>query len=174
MITRINAKAEKALREALHSVTHLEKDQIPPSLAALDGQERAEAGALAIMITGYVLVNACGAQWPVQSSVQRIARTLATKTTTAERLGLDPDEIYAYLWRTVFGPESLEDVIPDEPAFTRFPVVVAGEALAVYTPKGVDMWDFLDQVELGIEEASALEARVLPGAVMRAYMTKPE
>lgn len=169
MTTQINAKVEKALREALHSVTHIEAGEVPPSLAALDDQERAAAVGLALVITGYVIVEACGAQWPVQSSVRRIAGALARGTSNAERLNLDADEIYAYLWRTVFGSEQLEDVIPDEPAFTRLPIVVAGEALAVYSPKDMGVWDYLDRVEAGIEAASALDPVVLPGAVMRAY-----
>lgn len=173
MDVSINAKVEKALREALHDLVRIDAEQIPPSLAALDDRGRTEVGGLALTVTGYVVIDVCGAQWPVQSSVERIARTLATKTTTAKRLGLAPEKIHAYLSRTVFGRERLEDVIPDEPDFTRLPVIVAGEALAVYAPKGMGMWDYLDQVEAGIEEASALEARVLPGAVMRAYMRAP-
>ena len=126
MIARINAKPEKALREAL---------------------------ALAVTITGYVVIDACGAQWPVRSSVQRIARALATKSTNAERLRLDSEEIEAYLSRTVLGPERLEDVLPDESAFTRLPMVMAGEALAVYGPKEKDIWAYLDQIETAIETA---------------------
>lgn len=97
-------------------------EQIEPALAGLDDRERAEAAGLAIIITCYVMVDACGAQWPAQTSVQRIAGALATGTTAAERLHLDAGEIYEYLSRTVLGPERLEDVIPDEPRFTRLPV----------------------------------------------------
>jgi hypothetical protein len=139
----------------------------------LDEKERAEVIGLAIVVTCYVVVDACGSQWPLQASVQRIARTLATGTTTAERLHLNADEIYAYLSRTVLGPERLEDVIPDEPAFTRLPVIVAGEALAVYSPKEMGMWDYLDRIESAMETASALDSTVLPAAVMRAYLPKP-
>jgi hypothetical protein len=174
VIARINAKPEKALREALYSVIHIGEDQIPPSLAALDDAERAEALSLAAIITGYVMIDACGSQWPVRTSVQKIAKTLATGSTSAEQLRLDPVEIEAYLSRTVLGPEHLEDVIPEEPSFTRLPVIVAGQALAVYCPKEKDMWAYLDQIEAAIEAASALDATVLPAAVMRAYMPKPQ
>lgn len=173
MIARINAKAEKSLRDALHSVLSIEADQIPPSLAALDDQERTETLGLAVIVTAYVLIEACGAQWPVRTSLDRIANTIATKSANAKRLHLDPQEISAYLSRTVFGRERMEDVIRDETTFTRLPVVVAGEALAIYSPEEMGIWDYLDQVEAGIEEASALEARVLPAAVMRAYMKAP-
>lgn len=171
MTTQINAKTEKALREALHSVTLIGDDQIPPSLAALDDDQRTAAVGLALIITGYIMIDACGSQWPTQASVQRIARTLATKSTNAERLHLDPEKIYAYLSRTVLGPEQLEDVVPDEPEFTRLPMVVAGEALAVFGPKEMDIWDYLDRIETGIERASMLDAIVLPAAVMRAYLS---
>lgn len=173
MIARINPKAENALRDALHSVLRIEAGEIPPSLAALDDQERTETLGLAVIVTAYVLIEACGAQWPTRTSLDRIAKTIATKSANAKRLHLDPEEISAYLSRTVFGRERLEDVITDEPTFTRLPVVVTGEALAIYSPDEMGIWDYLDQVEAGIEEASALEARVLPGAVMRAYMRPP-
>jgi len=175
MIARLNAKPEKALREALTSVARLETEQIPPSLAVLSEGERAEALGLAIIIAGYVVVDVCESQWPNRASVRRIAQGLATGTTLAEeKLHLDPEEIFEYLWRTVLGPERLEDVIPDQPRRTRFPVIVAGEALAVYCPKGIGIWDYLDRIETAMEVASALDTWVLPAAVMRAYMPKPE
>jgi hypothetical protein len=170
---RINAKAEKALREAIGSVPNVEEERIAEPLSHLADGERTEALGLAIIITSYVAIDACGNQWPAQASIRRIAGALATGTTTAERLHLNAEEIYAYLSRVVLGPERLEDVIPDEAAFTRLPVIVAGEALAVYSPKGIGMWDYLDRIESAIEIASALDTAVLPAAVMRAYLPKP-
>lgn len=170
MIARIDAKTEKALREALHGVTRTGKDEVPPTLAALDEGERAAVGGLAVIVTAYVLIDACGNQWPIRSSLERIANTLATKTTQAREQGWDPDQIFAYLSRTVFGRERLEDVIPEEPTFTWLPIAVAVEALAVYSKGYSSMWDYLDRIEAGIEEAEALNERALPAAVMRAYM----
>ena len=174
MIAPMNARVEKALREAIGSVPHVEAEQIAAPLAALNDRERAEALGLAIIITCYVAVDACDSQWPVESSMRRIAEDLATTSTTAERLHLDAGEIYTYLSRTVLGSERLEDVISDEPTFTRLPIIVAGEALAVYSPKGMGMWDNLDRIESAIETASALDASVLPAAVMRAYLPEQE
>jgi hypothetical protein len=174
MITRINAKAEKALREVLGNVPRVAADQIEAPLSEFDDRERAEVIGLAIIITGYVMVDACGSQWPVQSSVQRIAGSLATIGDTAKRLQLDAEEIYAFLSRVVLGPERLEEVVPDEPAFTRLPIIVAQRALSVYSPKEMGIWDYLDRIESAIEIASALDASVLPAAVMLAYLPKPE
>jgi hypothetical protein len=173
MIARINAKPEKALREAIGSVPHADADQIAAPLTALDDRERAEAVGLAIIITCYVAVDVSGTTWPTDTSVRRIAEDLAATGMLAKRLHLDAGKIYAYLSRTVLGPERLEDVIPDEPQFTRLPIIVAGQALAVYSPKEVGMWDYLDRIESAIEVASALDTTVLPAAVMRAYLTKP-
>jgi hypothetical protein len=172
VIARFNAKVEKALRQALDSVPRVEEDQITTPLAVLDDEERTEALGLAIIVTSYIAIDACGSQWPTQTSVQRIAGALATKGTTAKRLQLDAEEIHVYLSRVVLGPERMEDVIPDEPHFTRLPVIVAQRALAVYCPKGIGMWDYLDRIESAIEIASALDASVLPAAVMRAYLPK--
>lgn len=174
MNARIDAKIEKSLREALHEAVRIGKDEVPPTLAALDEQERTAVGALALTVTAYVLVAACGSQWPLQGSLEKIAETLATKSRKAREEELDPNQIYAYLSRIVFGRERLEDVIPDEPAYTRLPIVVAMEAIAAYAPEEMDIWDYLDVVEAGIEEAEALNERALPAAIMRAYMKPAE
>lgn len=173
MIARINAKPEKALREALTAVAHIEAKQTPPSLAALDNMERAEALGLAVIITCYIVVDVCGNQWPNKASLRQVAEDLATGTTTAERLHLDSGEIYAYLSRTVLGSERMEDVITDEWQFTWLPIVLAAEALSVYCPRDRSPWDYLDQIESAIESASSLDPSVIPAAVMRAYLLKP-
>lgn len=174
MNARIEATTEKALRDAMYSVTQIEAGQIPPSLAALGDEERTQAVGLAITISAYVVVDACGAQWPTRKSVQRIAEDLATSSTNAKRLRLDPGQVNEYLTRVALGRERLEDLIPGDPEFTRLPVVIAGEALAGYAPKGMGKWDYLDRVEAGIEAASSLDEMVLPAAVMRAYMKPAE
>jgi hypothetical protein len=170
---QINGKVERALREALANVPRVAEDVITVPLVALDERERTEALTLAVIIAGYVVVDVCDNKWPNQASVQQIAEDLATTGTTAKRLRLDAKQIHAYLSRTVLGPEPMEDVIPDEPHFTRVPVLVAERALAVYHPKGMGMWDYLDQIESAIEVVSAFDATVLPAAVMRAYLAKP-
>jgi hypothetical protein len=174
VIARINAKVEKALREALDSVPHVEDVQITTPLAVLDERERTEALGLAMMITSYVAIDVSGAQWPNQASARQIAQDLATTGSTAKRLQLDAEEVYSYLWRVVLGRERMQDVIPHEPQFTCLPVIVAQRALAVYHPKGMVMWEYLDRIESAIESASALDEAVLPAAVMRAYIPKPE
>jgi hypothetical protein len=173
MITRINDKVERALRTALTSAARREVDQVTAPLDALNEAERTEALGLAVIITCYVMVDACRSTWPTNSSVQRIADDLATTGTLAKQLHLETAEIYAYLSRTVLGPERLEDVIRDEPKFTWFPIIVAEQALAVYCPKEMEIWDYLDRIESAIEVASALDAAVVPAAVMRAYLPKP-
>src|SRR5271154_4085450 len=143
-------------------------------LIALDQEERAEVLALAGIVTSYVAIDVCNAKWPNQASVRQIANDLATTGTTAQRLHLDAAEIYEYLSRTVLGSEPLEDVIPGEPKFTHLPIIVAQRALAVYHPKGLGVWDYLDRIESAIEVASALDPAVLPAAVMRVYLPKAE
>jgi hypothetical protein len=172
MITRINAKAEKALRQAMDNVAHAEVDQIEAPLAGLDETEYAEAFALAIMIVGYVVVDTVGTQWPTDASLRRLAEDLATGGSTARRLQLDGGQIYAYLSRVVFGSEPIESAVPEEPMFTRLPVIVAQRALVGYSPKQMGMWDYLDQIESAIEVALAMDAVVLPAAVYLAYRPK--
>jgi hypothetical protein len=174
MITRINVKAETALREALGSVARLEDLQIEPALAVLDEKERAEALGLTIVITGYVVVDVCGNQWPNQASARRIANDLATTGTIAKCFQLDTGQIYEYLSRVVLGSERLEDVIPGEPEFTHLPVIVAEQALVVYCPKELEIWHYLDRIESAIETAAALDPAALPAVVLRAQLPSPE
>lgn len=51
---------------------------------------------------------------------------------------------------------------------------MAQRALAVYHPKGMVIWEYLDRMESAIEIASALDATVLPAAVMCAYLPSAE
>jgi hypothetical protein len=168
----INAKVERALREALVNVPRVAEDEITDPIDALDEEERVHAFSLAVLITGYVMVDVCDNKWPNHASVRQIADDLATTGATAKRLRLDAEQIHAYLSRTVLGPERLEDVIPDEPQFTRLPVIVAQAAISVYCPKAMSIWDYLDQIETAIETASALNSTALPAAVLLAYLPK--
>jgi hypothetical protein len=170
MIGRLTAKAETALREALAAVARHEEDQIEPALAVLDDRERGEALGLAILIAGYVVVDVSGTKWLNKASVRQIAEDLATTGTGAKRFRLDAAKIYEYLSRAVLGSDRLEDVIPGEPEFTRFPVIVAQRALSVYCPKGIEVWDYVDQIESAIEIAWTLNSTVLPAAVLRSYI----
>jgi hypothetical protein len=173
MTARINAKVEKALREAMGHVAHAEADQITAPLARLDAAERVEALGLSVMIACYAMVAACGSQWPDDKDARQIANDLATTGTTARRLRLDAGQIYAYLSRTVLGSDPLEEVIPDAAKAASMAIIVAQRAVGVYAPNEMDTWDYLDQIESAIEVASALEAAVLPAVVMRAYLPKP-
>jgi hypothetical protein len=172
LIVRIEKKVETALREALDSVPRVEVDQITAPLARLDDSDRTKALGLAGMIACYVAVDVCDNKWPNDAIVGQFAQHLATRGSTAKRLQLDAGQIHAYLSRAVLGPENLADVIPDEPMFTRLPVIVAQRALAVYCPKGMVMWAYLDQIESAIEVASSLNGAVIPAAVMIAYLPK--
>jgi hypothetical protein len=170
MSIQIDAKVETALREALATVARLEPGQVEPSLAGLSDSECAEAISLAVIITGYVGVDACGNQWPTQSSVRRIAEDLATTGKVARTFELDAELVYQYLSRAVFGSERLEDVLPDASQFIQFPIIVADQILGVYCPKEIEIWDYLDRIESAIEAAWALEPTVLAAAVLRSYM----
>jgi hypothetical protein len=174
MTGRINTRADKALREAMDNVAHAEEDHIEAPLARLDEMERTEAIGLAIMVADWAIVDACGTQWPTDASVRRLAESLATGGQTAKRLQLDTGQIYAYLSRVVLAAGPVEDVVPDEPMFTRIPVIVAQRAIVSYSPKEMGIWDYLDQIESAIEAAWALNATVLPAAIMRAYLPKTE
>jgi len=173
MTERINAKAEAALRDAMGHVAHAEPDQIESALSALDDAERSQVLALSIMAACYVVVDACGVQWPDDANLRQVAGALSTAGDSARQIGLVAAEIFEYLSRTVFGRESLADVFPDEPMYTRMPIIVAQRAAVVYRPKGKHWWEYLDQIESALEIASALDAAVLPAAVMRAYLPKP-
>jgi hypothetical protein len=173
MTARINPKVEKAMREAMGHAAHAEADRIEPILGALSEGERTEAVAVSMAVALYVMVDVCETQWPNDASVRRIAKGLATVGTTAERLNLDAEQIYAYLSQAVLRAKPPEEVIADEATASRLAIIVAQRAAVVYAPKGMDTWDYLDQIESAVEAAWALDPSVLPAAVMRAYLPKP-
>jgi len=173
MIARINAKVEKMVREAMSHVARAEANQIEPTLATLDDEQRREALALAMAVALYVMIDVCKAQWPDDASVRQIADGLATTGTTAELLQLDGIEIYTYLSGAVLRSQPPAEIIGDKREAIRLPIIVAQRAANVFAPKGMSTWDYLDQIETAIETASALDVAVLPAAVMRAYLPKP-
>ena len=167
----INTKAESALREALAAVSRLEIDQIEPALDVLDERELGEALGLAVLITGYVAVDACGTEWPTQHSIQRIADSLTRVGTITKQLQLDSGKIYQFLSRVVLGPDPLDEFFkPEDPEFARFPIIVAHQATGVYCPREIGIWDYLDQIESAIEAAGVLQSTVLPAALLRSYL----
>jgi hypothetical protein len=171
MTTRINAKAETALRKAMAAVAGLEVDQIEPVLGVLDEKDLSDALALAVLITGYVAVDSCGTEWPTQHSIRRIAEDLATTGTVSRELQIDTGNIYQYLSRVVLGSELLEDMLnPEESEFMRFPVIVAQRATSVYCPREIEIWDYVDQIESAIEVAWTLQSTVLTATVLRSYL----
>lgn len=169
MTNRINTKVEQALRDAMGHVAHAEADQIEPTLAALDDDGRAEALGLCVAIACYVAIDVCE-RWPNDADVRQLAEDIATTGTTAEQLHLNSKEIYAYLSRTAFGLEPVEDVISDEATATRMMVIVAQRAVLIYRPdKEKGWWEYLDVIEAAIDAASDLNPAVIPAAVLRAY-----
>ena len=173
MTARVNPKVERAMRDAMGHAAHAEVGKIEPALAVLHDRERTEALALSMAIACYVVVDTCSGQWPDDGDLRQIAHDLATTGGSARQMQLDAGEIHAYLSRAVLGSEPVEDVIPDDSRAARLAIIVAQRAAVVYSPKGMDTWAYLDQVESALEIASALDASVLPAAVMRAYLPKP-
>jgi hypothetical protein len=172
-IAALGGKVDAALRKALELAVHDYEDDITAPLAALDPDERALALSFATMITGYVMVDACGSQWPVPPSVLRIANALATIGSAVKRLRLDPEQIHAYLSRVVLGTDRMEDVIPDEPQFTRLPIIVAVQALAVYCPEELEIWDYLDRIQTAVAITTAMDPSVLlPAIVLCAHLAE--
>jgi hypothetical protein len=167
-----NAKAKTALLRAIAAVAGLEIDRIESELDVLDETELAEALGLAVLITGYVAVDAVGTEWPTQRSMRRIADALTRVGTVSKTLQLDPERIYQYLSRVVLGPESLDAFLdPDDPAeIMRFVVIVANRAAGVYCPKELEIWEYIDQIESAIEAAWSFQPAVFPAAVLRAYL----
>lgn len=173
MIASVNPKVERAMRDAMGHVAHAEAGKIEPALAILHDRERTEALALSMAVACYVVVDTCGGQWPDDGDVRQIASDLAATGDSARQLQLDVSEIHAYLSRVVLGPDSVEDVIPDDSKAALLAITVAQRAAVVYRPKDKHWWEYLDQIESALEVASALDTSVLPAAVMRTYLPKP-
>ncbi|MCL2582967.1 MAG: hypothetical protein FWE35_10965 [Streptosporangiales bacterium] len=152
----IDPKTEETFRSLTgHAIHNRESDMAREITEA--GQSVAEqVMTLAVQAAAYVVIESAE-RWPTAADLKSAARVVAKKSNVAE------DDALSYLEDVVFG-SGAQAGHPMTPLY-----VLAGLVTGYRHPQSGDWNDWLDLIELGIEEADAMRKETLPAAAYRLF-----
>lgn len=87
------------------------------------------------------------------------------------RVQLRKDEIYAYVSRAALGLEPLPEVLGTGASAAVLPVLITGSMLFLLRPRGMEWWEYLDQIWHATEIAENLDESVPPAVQVRMHRT---
>lgn len=169
MVARINADMEEYFREALSHAAKAEIEEMEQTLQAADGpQWLIESLELCRITVSYAVIDVCGRSWPNEDNRRRIAKSAATNDELARSTGLTIQQAYDYITRVCLKIEPIHKVFPDPEESVKVAFLTTAGILVSYFPKGMNWWEWLDQIEKYIELAWAADLDVLPALMVRA------
>lgn len=157
----IDSKLSDQFRAMLHLAIKNEVEKFMSSLAEIGYTPYESMLALAIRVTGHVVVNA-GERYPNDADLEKVSGHAAKAITG---LPITQDEIHAYLSKVVFGKERVTSISDDTTKASVIPMFALANLLIVFAPKGLDQWSYLDVIEASIDAVDNLNEAVLPSAV---------
>lgn len=164
---RIDPRVEAPAREMLDHAMKGSLDEIPKVIEGLDPQQYQQAIGLCALISGYAAIDICGSQWPIEADLRKIAENVAKRTT---RFTLDATQLYEYLSRSALRFEPLERVFGNFQDAANWPILMTASLIVTYCPPGKNVWQYLDEIETGIEAADEIPPHVVPAVILKAYM----
>lgn len=165
---RIDPKVEAPTRDMLDHAMKGELDEIPDVIQAIgESQHYQQSIGLCALIAGYVVIDVCGSQWPHEADLRKIADNTAKRTT---RYTLDPAQVYEYLSRSALRFEPLDQVFSKSADAANWPILMTASLIVVYCPQGKDVWQYLDEIEAGIEAADEIQPNAIPALILKAHM----
>lgn len=168
---RLDPKVEGPTRKMLGHAMRGELDDLPPTAETLGGDmRRQESLELCVLVAGYIAVDVCGAQWPTDAAVRKLADDTAAATT---KYPLDPALLYAYLSRAALGFEPLDRVFPSLTEARFDPILMTAALLTTCCPDTKDPWQYLNEIEEALEAAVTVNRTMIPAMVLRAHMPDP-
>lgn len=117
--------------------------------------------ALAIRVTGHVVVDAAG-RYPNDADLEKVA-SIGARAVTG--LPIDRDEIHAYLAKVVFGKDRVTSISDDRTKASVIPMFALANLIISLSPKGMDQWVYLDVIEASIDAVDNTNEGVLPSMV---------
>jgi len=167
---RIDPKAEQATRQMLGHAMRGELSEIP-KIAQSAGDERVfrESISLCLLIAGYIAIDVCGSEWPTTTSLHKIAENVAQ---AENEFRLDANRVYDYLEKAALGFQPLDEVFPTAEEKALWPILITASMLLTYSAKDRDQWDYLDDIEEGLEASAAVKPSITPAMILRAHMPK--
>lgn len=109
---------------------------------------------LCVPACGYIAVHVSG-RWPGKADLREIAGHAARSVTGFE---VSEDEIYAFLSRAVFGPEPIDEAVPDPQRFGVVTLFATAAILLSFCPGELEWFEYLDQIWNATEEVSRTRA----------------
>lgn len=165
-IPRISPDVEKPFRDALGHAIRNEIDEMEQGLLRLTDEQIAACLSLCAIVTGYIAIDVCGRQWPIDKNLRRLAEETTTSN-NARAFGLKAEDSYAYVKRVVLGGELLDTVLsPPEDAGT-LSFVITGHLLVAFSTHDPHWWEYLNRIEEAWEAAHATDLDLLPALMLR-------
>jgi hypothetical protein len=165
----IDPKVEKSARELLELAIqgHIQQlaNHIESSVREEDYRQVIE---LCVVAAAYIAVDASG-RWPTEADLRQIARNGVRGET---RLDLDQEQIYQYLSGAALGFKPLAEALGSDEAAATMPILITGSMLFTFRPRGVDWWEYLDQIWNATLSAENLAEPVLPAVQIRIHRTQ--
>jgi hypothetical protein len=165
-IPRISLDVEKPFRDALGHAIRNEVDEMHEGLLRLTDEQIASCLNLCALVAGYVAIEVCGRQWPIDKNLRRLAEETTTSN-NARAFGLKAEDSYAYIKRVALGGELLTTVLsPPEDAGT-LSFVITGHLLVAFSTNDPHWWDYLNRIEEAWEAAQVTDLDLLPALMLR-------
>jgi hypothetical protein len=158
----IDPKVEKPARRLLGHVIRGEWDAYATVIEEGGEELFLECLSLCLRVAGYIAIEACEHRWPSDAELREIAQRAAAELD----LGLTEPAVHDYLARCALGFEPLAEVFPDPQQAGSVPVFTAAALLVSYRRRWTDWWDYLEQIERGLEEAALLSETAFPAALL--------
>lgn len=166
---RIDPKVEEPTRTVLAHAVKDELDAIPRAVESMDDALFRQCIGLCVAVAGYVTVDVLGPDWPTDAGIRRMAEHAANAEVAYE---LDAGRIHEYLGKSAVGFQSLEQVFRTAEEVSTGPFLMTAGLLLTFCPRGKTIWEYLDEIEEGLETADSLKPSVLPAAILRAHRIK--
>jgi hypothetical protein len=139
----IDPKVEKSARELLELAIQGHIQQLANHIeSSVREEEYRQVIELCVVAAAYIAVDASG-RWPTEADLRQIARNGVRGET---RLDLDQEQIYQYLSGAALGFKPLAEALGSDEAAATMPILITGSMLFTFRPRGVDWWEYLDQI----------------------------
>jgi len=167
-IPRLSPDVEKPFRDALGHAIRNEIDKMEQGLLRLTDEQIVGCLSLCAAVAGYVAIDACGRQWPIDKNLRGMAER-TTKSDNAQAFGLKAEDSYAYMKRVALGGEMVNAVLsPIEDAGTLSFVITGFLLVAFRATAEEHWWQYLDRIEEAWEAALVTDLDLLPALMLRA------
>jgi hypothetical protein len=160
----IDPKIEKPTRTMLGHAIRGELAELAQVIRAAGDEGYNASIGLCVNASGYIAINAAGYQWPSEAAIREMARHTAE---ISADYPLSESDIFSFLFCVALGAESLDEVFPDPLAYSTLPVLITGQLLIAFSPRGVEWWDYLDVIWSAIETAETTDLTALPALILR-------